>query len=596
MIWTRALLSTGVLLVLATRAGESLAAPAAADAGAAPADAGDAGDVADAAPADAADDAAPAKADAAAPAADAPASAGASATVTPAGVKTTRTGTKKRKREAPAGVILTEKGKVKDTRKWIHRYSPERNLFELGVFGGIFIASDDHDLYDPATRPVRPHTPGPPLYKVVPDVGVRLAYFPLRFLGIEGEFAAIPTRVRQAPDPSAFVYSGRGHLILQLPYRVAPFVLGGYGALGVRSGPDALGNDVDGAGHFGGGLKIYISRMAAFRVEGRGIISAQAQRRSPAFTPHAEVLAGFSLVLGRVRPLPPEKDLDPDRDGFLDPNDKCPKLAGVAPDGCPAIDSDNDTFLDPVDACPYEPGVAPDGCPPPDKDKDGFLDPVDACPEEPGIAPDGCPPPPDSDGDGILDKDDDCPLVKETYNGYKDLDGCPDELPKEVTWDGRPIEGIFFEFNKDKIQKKSTKTLDAAVVLLKQFDDIRIEISGHTDDVGSEEANLDLSKRRAESVKKYMVDKGIDAGRIETVGYGRSKPVETGKSAKVRAKNRRIEFRVLIVDKSGTATAVPNPANDAAAVDAAAAEGATTPGGPDGAPGASSTEKSGAPK
>jgi outer membrane protein OmpA-like peptidoglycan-associated protein len=243
-----------------------------------------------------------------------------------------------------------------------------------------------------------------------------------------------------------------------------------------------------------------------------------------------------------------------------------------------------DTFLDNVDKCPYEAGVAPDGCPLPDKDKDGFLDPDDKCPEEPGIAPDGCPPPPDSDGDGIIDKDDDCPLVPENYNGYKDKDGCVDELPKEIKYDGRPIDGIFFEFNKDKIQKKSFKTLDAAIVVLKTFDDIRIEVSGHTDDVGSEEANLDLSKRRAESVKQYMVDKGIDASRIETVGYGRSKPIDPGKSAKARAKNRRIEFRVIVVDKTGTATVMPNKANDADGGREGGEGGATTPGGEPKAP------------
>jgi len=179
MTWTRALLSTGVLLVVATGAG-SLHAAASPAASEPPVNAG-----APAGPA-------------AAPASEGPASAGASATLTPAGLKTKSS---KRKRQAPAGVILTEKGKVKDTRKWIHRYSPERHLFELGVFGGIFIASDDHDLYDPATRPVRPRTPGPPLYKTVPDIGVRLAYFPLRFLGVEGEFAAIPNKVREIPDP-----------------------------------------------------------------------------------------------------------------------------------------------------------------------------------------------------------------------------------------------------------------------------------------------------------------------------------------------------------------------------------------------------------
>lgn len=575
---TRVLLSTGVLLVAATVAGELHAAPVEASPPAAASPEAASGEPTGA-PEPAAAPASAEPAPAPAPASPAPASA--SVEVTPTAVKTKKKGGR---RQAPDGVILTEKGKVKDTRKWIYRYSPERNLFELGVFGGLFIAADDHDLYDPATRPVAPHTPAEPLYKVVGDFGARVAYFPLSFLGIEGEFAAVPTRVRDAPDPKAFVYSARAHAILQLPYRVAPFVLGGYGALGVISDKKALGNDVDGVGHFGGGLKIYMSRRAAFRVEGRGIIAAKAQKEAPKFTTHAEFLAGFSLVLGRVRPRAPEKDLDPDRDGFLDPNDKCPKLAGVAPDGCPAIDSDGDTFLDNVDKCPYEAGVAPDGCPPPDKDKDGFLDPDDKCPEEPGIAPDGCPPPPDSDGDGIIDKDDDCPLVPEVYNGYKDKDGCPDELPKEIKYDGRPIEGIFFEFNKDKIQKKSFKTLDEAIVVLKSFEDIRIEISGHTDDVGSEEANLDLSKRRAESVKRYMVEKGIDASRIETVGYGRSKPIDTGTSAKARAKNRRIEFRVIVVDKTGTATVMPNKANEAEAVEKAAESGATTPGGDPKAP------------
>lgn len=578
---TRVLLSTGVLLVAATVAGELRAAPAEASPPAAVSPEPTSAVAAEPAAAEPA--AAPAAAPAAEPASP-PAEASAKVEVSPAGVTSSTKAKKKGRRQAPDGVILTEKGKVKDTRKWIHRYSPEPHLFELGVFGGLFIAADDHDLYDPSTRPENPHTPAEPIYKVMANFGARVAYFPLRFLGVEGEFMGLPTFVRDAPDPSAFVYGARGHAILQLPYRLAPFVLGGYGALGVVSDKKALGNDVDGVGHFGGGLKIYISRMAAFRIEGRGLIGAKAQQEAPKFTTHAEFLAGFSLVLGRVRPRAPEKDLDPDRDGFLDPNDKCPKLAGVAPDGCPAIDSDGDTFLDNVDKCPYEAGVAPDGCPLPDKDKDGFLDPDDKCPEEPGIAPDGCPPPPDSDGDGIIDKEDDCPLVPENYNGYKDKDGCVDELPKEITYDGRPIEGIFFEFNKDKIQKKSFKTLDAAITVLKTFDDIRIEVSGHTDDVGSEEANLDLSKRRAESVKQYMVDKGIDASRIETVGYGRSKPIDPGKSAKARAKNRRIEFRVIVVDKTGTATVMPNKANDAEAVEKAAEGGATTPGGDPKAP------------
>ncbi|MBL9102551.1 MAG: OmpA family protein [Myxococcales bacterium] len=544
MIWTRALLSTGVLLAAATHTPALLAAPAA-DAGAAPPADAPADAPTDAAPADAPAEAAPAEAT---PAEAKPVAAEPEGPAAGGSVKVGTDGAKakgKRKgRQVPDGVVLDEKtGKIKDTRKWIHRYKPERHLFELGIFGGLFFPKDNHDLFQVSMWDQDS------LWKIGPEVGLRLAYFPLSFLGVEGEFGAMPMRVRNPRNDRAFVYRAGGHAILQLPYRVAPFILGGYGGLGIVSDyENALGRDIDEAGHFGGGVKIFINRMAAFRLEGRGIIGAAAHKLPPNFTTHAELLAGFSLVLGRTVPKPKPKDLDPDRDGFLDPNDKCPKLAGVAPDGCPAIDSDKDTFLDNVDKCPFEPGVAPDGCPPPDRDKDGFLDFDDKCPDEPGVAPDGCPLPPDTDCDGIIDKDDTCPFVPETYNGFEDRDGCPDKLPEKVVYDGRPIEGIYFETNSDKIQKKSQKTLDATVAVLKEFPSVRIEISGHTDDVGNDEFNLDLSRRRAESVKTYLVDKGVESSRVETVGYGRTKPIAEGKTAKARAKNRRIEFRVIVVD------------------------------------------------
>jgi hypothetical protein len=546
MIWTRALLSTAVLLAASTSAAELRAAPAEA------APAPEAVAPAEAAPAEAAPaEAAPATTEAApAPAAETkpadakPAGAGGSVKLGTDGASAK--GKARKRRQPPNGVILDEKtGKVRDTRKWIHRYSPEQHMVEVGVFGGLFLPNDKHDLFQVRMPLVDP------FYRLGGEFGLRLAYFPLRFLGLEGELAGMPMRIRNLTngDPKAFVYSARAHAILQLPYRVAPFILGGYGGLGVVSDLDtALGNDIDAAGHFGGGVKIYINRLLAFRLEGRGIVSAKTHKVAPEAVVHAEILAGLSLVLGRVRPPPKEKDLDYDKDGFLNDVDKCPRLAGVAPDGCPAIDSDKDSFLDNVDACPFEAGVAPDGCPPPDRDKDTFIDSEDKCPDEAGVAPDGCPIPPDTDCDGIIDKDDTCPFVPETYNGYDDTDGCPDKLPEKVVYDGRPIEGIYFKTNSDEIQKKSEKTLDATVAVLQEFKSIRIEISGHTDDVGNDEANNDLSRRRAESVKKYLVDKGVDSSRVETIGYGRTKPIAEGKTAKARAKNRRIEFRVIVVD------------------------------------------------
>ncbi|MFY0538632.1 OmpA family protein [Nannocystis pusilla] len=264
-------------------------------------------------------------------------------------------------------------------------------------------------------------------------------------------------------------------------------------------------------------------------------------------------------------PQPAPKDLDWDKDGIQNDVDQCPKLAGDPPDGCPSIDSDNDTFLDKVDKCPFEAGVAPDGCPPPDTDKDGIIDADDQCPTEPWPEAPGCPPPPDADGDKIIDKDDKCPMHPESYNGFEDSDGCPDKLPEKAKeWDKRPLEGINFETRSDKIKKGSEKTLDVAVGVLKEFPSLKIEIQGHTDDVGGRDFNLELSQRRADSVKRYLVEHGIEESRIKTTGFGPDKPIDPAKTSKARAKNRRIEFKVLIDRPEGASSSDDGDAPTAA--------------------------------
>ena len=226
---------------------------------------------------------------------------------------------------------------------------------------------------------------------------------------------------------------------------------------------------------------------------------------------------------------------DTDGDGFFDSVDSCVKVPGVAPDGCPApagpVDTDGDGFMDPDDSCVTDPGTAPDGCP--DSDGDGFKDPVDKCPQVAGVAPDGCPPP-DKDGDGILDPNDQCIDVPETKNGYKDKDGCADEVPKAVAKFAGVIKGIYFDVDKDTIKPNSKTTLDAAVKVLKEFDDVHVEISGHTDSDGNREHNVDLSRRRADSVKKYLVDKGIAEGTVPANGpLPKMMGVQKGKTTKV---------------------------------------------------------------
>ena len=365
---------------------------------------------------------------------------------------------------------------------WLSHYTPESGLIELGLFGGVFLPARDHNLRGPGEPFIR-------FKRVAPEIGLRAAYFPLSFLGVEGEGAVMPTKDENGG--SATLWALRAHAIGQLPgYRITPFALVGMGRLGAKT--DNMGSDGDPSFHFGIGVKAAITKMLSVRIDGRdNVTSANPDIRDGKSDDahHPEVLLGLSLTLGRsAEKAPPAGPKDTDGDGFMDPDDKCPT----------------------------EPGIEPDGCPLRDRDNDGILDEVDKCPDEP-----------------------------ETKNGYEDADGCPDEIPEKVKKFTGVIEGIFFEFGKDKIRKKSEPKLSTAVEVLKEFPDIRVEISGHTDDVGTREANLDLSQRRADAVKTWMVEHGIDASRITTRGAGPDEPLESNEKEAGRAKNRRIEFKIV---------------------------------------------------
>ena len=253
----------------------------------------------------------------------------------------------------------------------------------------------------------------------------------------------------------------------------------------------------------------------------------------------------MSLTLGRPQPPPPKVTEDTDGDGFVDRIDKCPREPGAAPDGCPPKDSDFDGIMDNDDKCPTEKGVAPDGCPIKDSDGDGVPDSKDKCPNEKGEPPDGCPGTRDSDGDGIIDSKDKCPNEDETKNGFEDADGCPDELPAQVKAFTGVIQGIEFDQNKATIRPSSSTTLDKSAGVLAEYPSLRVLITGHTDNTGIRERNVQLSKDRADSVKAYLVSKGIDSTRIETKGAGPDEPIDSNVTAVGRQRNRRIEFRLM---------------------------------------------------
>ncbi|MBK7826201.1 OmpA family protein [Nannocystis sp.] len=453
---------------------------------------------------------------------------------------------------SPSGHVPTDSSapaRCQDRRDvtWIRRCLPERNTWELGLFAGvIFPAAHSHELFDPyKQRDARRMGTDfwRPYQTAAPAFGLRAAYFPLRFLGGEVEAGVMPTRVveQDGPGARATLFSARAHFVGQIPFwRVVPFIVLGSGGIGTTG---ALGYDFDPMTHFGAGVKVLLGQRTLVRLDVRNNVAARKEVDAGA-TSYPEILLGFSTVLGRSAPKKtPAKDSD--GDGFLDRSDACPYEPGRAPDGCPERDRDGDGFMDSQDACPDVPGIAPDGCPEKDRDGDGFLDSVDRCPDVPGVEPDGCPIP-DTDRDGYLDNVDKCVDQPETWNGFDDHDGCPDVVPPAVF--RGTVKGIYFDLDKDTIKPRSRPVLDRAVEVFTSFPNIRVEISGHTDSTGSIAHNRDLSRRRAEAVKRYLVEAGIDTARIETRGAGPDEPIDTNRTPAGRAHNRRIEFN-LIVDR-----------------------------------------------
>ena len=429
------------------------------------------------------------------------------------------------------------------------------HAMEVGLYLGAYFPPRAHELYELEVG----HQP---LDRAAFIGGLRLGYFPITYLGLEIEGGVMPTALRDV-DESALAYHFRGHVVGQYPWRLTPFLLAGYGLMGIASGDSAVGNDLDGTFHAGLGLKFYILDYLTVRLEGR--VDVGGRRGDGGFSPHFEALAGLAYQLWYHDDRPPrDSDGDgvPDRedscpevkgteangcppdqdgDGVFDHEDKCPDVAAKTRDGCPK-DSDGDGIWDIKDKCPEAAGPAPGGCPP-DKDGDGVPDARDKCPDVPAKTEDGCLP--DGDKDGVPDGEDKCPDTPETRNGYQDDDGCPDELPKKIKRFKGTIKGIRFELDSDKIRKSSYRTLDAAVAVLNEYEDLRLLIRGHADETGTDEYNVDLSRRRAEQVKVYLVGKGIEEKRLRTEGVGSAEPLAEGKGASARAKNRRIEFRII---------------------------------------------------
>lgn len=240
--------------------------------------------------------------------------------------------------------------------------------------------------------------------------------------------------------------------------------------------------------------------------------------------------------------------LDSDGDGVVDYLDQCPETPeGITVDsvGCP-LDEDGDGIADYLDQCSGTPdGVKVDakGCPL-DSDGDGVADYLDKCPETPADAKvdaNGCPL--DSDGDGVPDYLDQCPDIA----GEKENNGCPVVKQEVAQIFKQALKGIQFETGKSVIKKSSYGILNQVVDVMIQNPNYNLIISGHTDNVGNPQMNMKLSDDRANSVMKYLLDKGIAANRMTAKGYGDTEPIADNATASGREQNRRVQFEVEYV-------------------------------------------------
>lgn len=261
---------------------------------------------------------------------------------------------------------------------------------------------------------------------------------------------------------------------------------------------------------------------------------------------------------------------DKDGDGIADQKDECPDVPGLAVfKGCP--DTDEDGIPDHLDDCPTEKGPeSTKGCP--DKDGDGVIDLKDSCIDKPGLAEfNGCP---DTDFDSIPDHLDKCPEEK----GKIEFEGCPDTdndglpnhkdkcpmVPGPLSNEGCPIEkvsneqlnnqideaiafhakSIFFQNGKAVILKESYARLDEIAKIITSKPGSTFYVEGHTDNVGGEKYNLELSRKRAKSVKDYLIKRSVLENQIISEGYGLKYPLFKNNSKANQAKNRRVDISI----------------------------------------------------
>lgn len=400
-------------------------------------------------------------------------------------------------------------------------------------------------------------------------------------IGVElNAFGQRTTRTLDETDENA--YGGGLDLVLGLPERGQLLFLLGGGAIQ----EDILDTSVT-SGYANVGLGAYLpfalgSEFWRLEVRYNAIFNDESV---PDQTMLEDIRVGIGVVFSDLS----EEDMrsaktDSDSDGVSDRFDQCADTPlGVNPDtrGCPT-DLDGDGVPDGLDQCPDsrpDAQVDPYGClRKPDADNDGVADETDRCPDTPRwVRPnsDGCTA--DSDGDGVDEARDRCPdtpagtrvdakgcdaaevAVVADATGDKDgdtvvnsRDRCP-HTPAGIGVDDRGclhvdtvvLQSVHFELESDALKPATYRLVHGVAETLLADSHLRVEIGGHTDATGSDRLNRRLATQRAEVVRDFLSYLGVDESRMTVAAYGSRKPVADNKTEEGRARNRRVEFRVL---------------------------------------------------
>lgn len=412
--------------------------------------------------------------------------------------------------------------------------------------------------------------------------GGRLGYtFPVNVF-IQGEVGYTPLTINTAGgarDLDTWLYGGSLGYNFQVARGAQLFLLAGGGV--IRWDPDGLEGETRGRGHFGGGVRLFLTPSVAVRAEVRDNLIPETMTDirtqlnmggalDDELTHNLEVTGGISLFFGGPT--------DSDDDGVVDGADACPGTrAGIVVDdrGCP-VDSDGDAVADHLDACPNTVAGRPvdeRGCAL-DSDSDGVADGIDRCPNTlsgAAVGDDGCAL--DADGDGVADGLDRCPntvsgaevnesgcAVDADGDGVPNgLDRCPNTpADREVDEQGCSrveagleagrliLRNVYFDFNRATLRQQSRLGLDEVAEALIARPNLVIEVQGHTDSIGSATYNQQLSQARAQAVVDYLVTyPELDRDRFIVRGYGESQPIATNETAEGRQENRRVELVVL---------------------------------------------------